>query len=134
MDDHLEIGLNKENLQMLISKLGMKQADFAKKIGVSPPTINHIMSGRNKISMEVIGKIKKVFPKIPYEWLMENKGSLSEILSNEKNLSPTINKNTSTKKNDVRQKNTTIDDDSSIDTDDNNERKQKIIDKVVFFL
>ena len=66
-------------------------ASFATKIGVQRSAISHILSGRNKPSLEFLMKIHDSFDEVNLEWLILGKPSpLSqnlEILAN-----PEINK------------------------------------------
>ena len=45
-------------------------ASFAEKIGVQPSSISHILSGRNKPSLEFIQKILAQFPNVSADWLI----------------------------------------------------------------
>jgi transcriptional regulator with XRE-family HTH domain len=66
-------------------------ASFATKIGVQRSAISHILSGRNKPSLEFLMKIHDSFDEVNLEWLILGKASpISqnlEILAN-----PEINK------------------------------------------
>lgn len=66
--------VTKERLQMLINTLASSQSDFAEKIGITRATISHILSGRNKMSADVMEKITKTFPSVSYEWLLSGSG------------------------------------------------------------
>ena len=48
----------------------LSAASFAEKIGVQPSSISHILSGRNKPSLEFIQKILAQFPNISADWLI----------------------------------------------------------------
>ncbi len=43
---------------------------FAEKIGVQPSSISHILSGRNKPSLEFVEKILTQFPNVSADWLI----------------------------------------------------------------
>ncbi len=49
---------------------------FADHVGVPRATISHILSGRNKPSLEVVQKILNAFPDISAEWLVKGIGTL----------------------------------------------------------
>ncbi len=51
---------------------------FADHVGVPRATISHILSGRNKPSLEVVQKILEAFPDISAEWLVKGKGTLGK--------------------------------------------------------
>ena len=49
---------------------------FAQEIGVNRSTISHILTGRNKPSVEVLQKILKRFPSLSADWLLLGNGSM----------------------------------------------------------
>lgn len=61
-----------EKIKMLISTLQMTPSQFADEIGVQRSSISHILSGRNKPSLEIIQKIVNSFPEVTYGWLLGN--------------------------------------------------------------
>ncbi len=63
-------------------------AEFAEEIGVQRSSISHILSGRNKPSLDFITKIKSKFPELEWDWLINGEG---EMLINNSNA--TSNKN-----------------------------------------
>ena len=48
---------------------------FADKIGVQRSSISHILSGRNKPSLDFILKITSEFKDVDIHWLLKGKGS-----------------------------------------------------------
>lgn len=54
---------------------------FANQIGVQPSSVSHILSGRNKPSLEFIQKILKAYPKVDSNWLINGTTSTSKKLS-----------------------------------------------------
>lgn len=48
----------------------LSAAAFAEKVGVQPSSISHILSGRNKPSLEFIQKILTQFPNVSADWLI----------------------------------------------------------------
>lgn len=63
-----------DRIKFILEKRNLSPSRFADKIGVPRSTISHILSGRNKPSLEVIQKILNAFPDIPVDWLMMGKG------------------------------------------------------------
>ncbi len=49
---------------------------FAEEIGVQKSSISHVLSGRNKPSLDFIQKILKAFPEINADWLILGKGKM----------------------------------------------------------
>ena len=55
----------------------MSPAQFADVINVQRSSISHLISGRNKPSLEFIQKILKTFPEIDSDWLLFGKGEMN---------------------------------------------------------
>jgi transcriptional regulator with XRE-family HTH domain len=68
---------------LLLKVKDVTASKFAEMIGVQPSNISHILSGRNKPSLDFITKVIETFPDINLEWLMFGKGSMlqHEIIS-----------------------------------------------------
>ena len=62
-------------IKHILEQKNLPPSRFADKIGVPRSTVSHILSGRNKPSLEVIQKILNAFPDIPIQWLMQGKGN-----------------------------------------------------------
>ena len=58
-----------EKLKKIISKEGLSASKFAEKIGVQRSSVSHILSGRNKPSLDFVLKIYKSIENIDLEWL-----------------------------------------------------------------
>lgn len=73
----------------ILEKSGLTPSEFADKIEVQRSAISHIVSGRNKPSLEFLIKIKKVFPEIDTDWLVfgtEKEEELEEISPENENM------------------------------------------------
>ncbi len=66
-----------QRIKNIISAKNMTSSGFADKVGVPRSTISHILSGRNKPSLELLQKILDAFPDIRTEWLVRGRGSMS---------------------------------------------------------
>lgn len=64
-----------KRLQKVIDFYGESASSFAEKIGVQRSSISHILSGRNKPSLDFVLKVLSVFPEVELYWLMNGKGS-----------------------------------------------------------
>lgn len=64
-----------ERLQKVIQYYELTSSAFADKIGVQRSSISHLLSGRNKPSLDFILKILKEFPEVELYWLLNGKGS-----------------------------------------------------------
>ncbi|OBX24157.1 MULTISPECIES: helix-turn-helix domain-containing protein [Bizionia] len=50
-------------------------SSFAEKIGVQRSSISHILSGRNKPSLDFVMKVLEAFPDVELYWLLNGKGT-----------------------------------------------------------
>lgn len=67
-----------DRIFLLLKTKNFTGAEFAVKIGVQPSNISHIMSGRNKPSLDLVMKILKKFPEIRSEWLLNGQGTMTK--------------------------------------------------------
>ena len=63
-------------IQKIIDEQGISLNSFAQEIGVNRSTISHILTGRNKPSVEVLQKILKRFPSLSPDWLLLGNGRM----------------------------------------------------------
>lgn len=64
-----------KRLQKVMEYYGENGSSFADKIGVQRSSISHILSGRNKPSLEFVLKVLNAFPEVDLYWLLNGKGS-----------------------------------------------------------
>ncbi len=76
-----------KRLQIVIDYYGESASSFAEKIGVQRSSISHILSGRNKPSLEFVLKILSTFPEVELYWLLNGKGNFP---TNEKSIQTTL--------------------------------------------
>ena len=51
-------------------------SQFAEEIGVQPSSVSHIVSGRNRPSLDFVLKMLEAYPEINTDWLLFGKGSI----------------------------------------------------------
>jgi len=73
-----------KRLQKVIEYYGESASSFAEKIGVQRSSISHILSGRNKPSLEFVLKVLATFPEVELFWLLNGKGTFPKIAISEK--------------------------------------------------
>lgn len=71
-------------LKKIMSHYSETAASFSEKIGVQRSSISHILSGRNKPSLEFIMKILSSYDEIDLYWLLNGKGSFPKNASHVK--------------------------------------------------
>lgn len=62
-------------LQRVMDHYQLNGSSFAESIGVQRSAISHILSGRNKPSLEFVMKILEAYPDIELYWLLNGKGN-----------------------------------------------------------
>ena len=80
-------------IQKIIDEQGISLNAFAQEIGVNRSTISHILTGRNKPSVEVLQKILKRFSSLSPDWLLLGNGTMHS--KSESTATPSTSKNTS---------------------------------------
>jgi len=66
-----------ERIREILQANNLTPTQFADSIGVARPIISHILSGRNKPSLEVVQKITEAFPAISLSWLLKGVGTMA---------------------------------------------------------
>ena len=76
-------------LQKIIDYYGLSAASFADKVGVQRSSISHLLSGRNKPSLDFVMKVLTAFPEVDMYWLLNGKGVFpTSVKTQEKTASP----------------------------------------------
>ena len=68
----------KERVELLLHFKNLSPSQFAEEIGVQRSGVSHILSGRNKPSLDFVKKIVERFPDVSYNWIIEGSGELQE--------------------------------------------------------
>ncbi len=69
----------KERIEFIMRSYNLTPSQFADKAGIQRASVSHILSGRNKASLEVLLKIYDSFPGLDMAWLMTGKGTAPVI-------------------------------------------------------
>ena len=64
----------------LLEHLGISASGCAEKTGVQRSSVSHILSGRNKPSVDFLAKIVQAFPDVNLEWLITGEGNWNKKL------------------------------------------------------
>lgn len=65
-----------KRIKSLISVKNLSASQFADILGVQRSNISHLLSGRNKPSLDFVLKILENFPEVSVEWLINGKGEM----------------------------------------------------------
>ncbi|EPR69741.1 hypothetical protein ADIWIN_4016 [Winogradskyella psychrotolerans RS-3] len=77
-------------LQKVIDYYSESASSFAEKIGVQRSSISHILSGRNKPSLDFVMKVLHSYPEVELYWLMNGKGDFPSQPKTSEPTHPTI--------------------------------------------
>ena len=64
-----------QRLQKIFDYYSLSATAFAEEIDFNRSTISHLLSGRNKPSLEFVMKVLQKFPEVGLDWLAFGKGS-----------------------------------------------------------
>jgi transcriptional regulator with XRE-family HTH domain len=64
-----------KRIEIILDYYGLNASSFADKIGVQRSSLSHLLSGRNKPSLDFILKILEVFPEVDLYWILNGKGT-----------------------------------------------------------
>lgn len=84
-------------LQKLLDYYNLSASGLATKIGVQRSSISHVISGRNKPSLDFVMKLLHTFNEITIEWLIDGEGSFPKSENTTTTLSNPIDKISSVK-------------------------------------
>lgn len=73
-----------ERLQLIMQKHELNASSFAEKIGVGRSSMSHILSGRNKPSLDFVLAVLKTFNDVDLYWLLNGRGSYPQKKTDEK--------------------------------------------------
>lgn len=65
-------------LEFILHNYDYSASSFADKVGVQRSSLSHLLSGRNKPSLDFILKINDAFPELSLEWLIKGTGNYLE--------------------------------------------------------
>lgn len=70
-----------ERLQSIMSHYKLTASSLADAIGVPRSSISHLLSGRNKPSLDFVLKLIKAYPEVNLYWLLSGKGEFPKKVS-----------------------------------------------------
>ncbi|MDX6745930.1 helix-turn-helix transcriptional regulator [Polaribacter sp. PL03] len=72
-------------LKKLMEHHQLSASTFADKVGVQRSSISHILSGRNKPSLDFILKVTSEFKDVDIHWLLKGKGVFPKVAVSKEN-------------------------------------------------
>jgi plasmid maintenance system antidote protein VapI len=65
-------------LEKILEHYNVSAAAFADKIGVQRSSVSHVLTGRNKPSLEFVMKVVRSYPEVNLYWLLNGKGTFPQ--------------------------------------------------------
>ncbi|HSD06190.1 helix-turn-helix transcriptional regulator [Flavobacterium sp.] len=79
-----------KRLEIILDYYNLTASSFADKIGVQRSSMSHLLSGRNKPSLDFILKIVEFFQEVDLYWLLNGTGSFPKKNESIENSKPPI--------------------------------------------
>ncbi len=70
-----------DRIKMIMKMNQMTAAAFADRIGVQRSNVSHVLTGRNKPSLDFIEKILLQFPKVNASWLISGQIQQTDVIT-----------------------------------------------------
>ena len=65
-----------DRIQLILKSKNLSSSQFADEIQVQRSSVSHILTGRNKPSLDFVSKILSSYPEINSDWLLFGKGQM----------------------------------------------------------
>ena len=65
-----------QRIQLILKSMNLSPSQLAAEIDIQRSSLSHILSGRNKPSLDFIKKVLSSFPEISPNWLLFGKGTM----------------------------------------------------------
>ncbi len=65
-----------DRISQLIKTMKLSASQFADEIGVQRSSVSHVLSGRNKPSLDFVTKIMMAYPDVNADWLLTGMGNM----------------------------------------------------------
>ncbi|MBR5602882.1 MAG: helix-turn-helix transcriptional regulator [Bacteroidales bacterium] len=75
--------LIKDRIAHILRAKNLTATQFAEMMQIQPSNVSHLLSGRNKPSLDFLVKLKEIFPEYNFDWIILGK---KPITTNEPNL------------------------------------------------
>ena len=78
----------KDRLKEILDKEELSASKFAEKIGIQRSSVSHILSGRNKPSLDFVIKVNNAFDDVSLDWLIKGNNAIKTGVKNTQTSSP----------------------------------------------
>lgn len=109
-----------KRLETILDYYSLTASSFADKISVQRSSMLHLLSGRNKPSLDFILKLVEEFPEVTFEWILNGNGSFPK----EDFVAPTLSKIESEKITETQKENDLFSTSVEIKKEENEEKNK----------
>lgn len=109
-----------KRLETILDYYSLTASSFADKISVQRSSMSHLLSGRNKPSLDFILKLVEEFPEVTFEWILNGNGSFPK----EDFVAPTLSKIESEKITETQKENDLFSTSVEIKKEENEEKNK----------
>ena len=74
--------LIKDRLAHILRAKNLTATQFAEMMQIQPSNVSHLLSGRNKPSLDFLIKLKSIFPEYSFDWIILGKKPITASESN----------------------------------------------------
>ena len=78
----------KDRLKEILDKEDLTASKFAEKIGIQRSSVSHILSGRNKPSLDFVIKVNNAFDDVSLDWLIKGNNAIKTGVKSMQSSSP----------------------------------------------
>ena len=78
----------KDRLKEILDKEDLSASKFAEKIGIQRSSVSHILSGRNKPSLDFVIKVNNAFDDVSLDWLIKGNNAIKTGVKSMQSSSP----------------------------------------------
>lgn len=78
----------KDRLKEILDKEDLSASKFAEKIGIQRSSVSHILSGRNKPSLDFVIKVNNAFDDVSLDWLIKGNNAIKTGVKSTQSFSP----------------------------------------------
>ena len=114
-----------KRLEIILDYYSLSASGFADKVGVQRSSLSHLLSGRNKPSLDLILKIVENFPEVDLYWILNGKGNFPKL---EIKIETDYQKNTPISKNNLEENK--IEDFPNLFSDENQAQKNPVFENI----
>lgn len=70
----------KDRLSHILRAKNLTATQFAEMMKIQPSNVSHLLSGRNKPSLDFLIKLKEIFPEYNYDWIILGKKPITNVV------------------------------------------------------